>query len=287
MRFRLVRISPNMKLRSTPVSEVPDPLGSSRHGCSAKLAEPVSVLMPVCNESDVIRDVIAEWAEEVFAYLPEGSELLFDDCSTDGTTELILGAAEDHPFIRIQRAERDGFFASAMRLYLAAGSPLVFFTDSDGQYPAADFWRIAQHIDTHDMVHGAKSKRQDPPYRVGASYVFNLLTRLWFRSSCQDVNSAFRLIRREMLADVLGDICRLPLLPNAEMYLRAERLGYRIKNVKVSHRCRKFGRSRGIPPRQFVRTSWGVLRGLRLLHQDLSGGRYRESWTARRRETAS
>src|SRR4051812_34143872 len=193
------------------------PLTSAAAAAVVPLSEPVSVLMPVCNEADVIDDVIAEWARDVFAHLPAGSELIFDDCSTDGTPQLIEDAASRHPFIRLERSARDGFFASAMRLYAHASCPYVFFTDSDGQYVPADFWEIARHIGDYDLVHGAKTARKDPMYRVGSSFGFNAIVRLLFRSRCEDVNSAFRLIRREMLEDVLPDISRLTLLPNAEM----------------------------------------------------------------------
>ena len=244
------------------------------------LQEPVSVLMPVCDEADVIETVIDEWASEVFDHLPEGSELVFDDCSTDGTTELIEQIAGRHEFVRLQRSSRDGFFKSAMRLYGSANCPLIFFTDSDGQYPPADFWKVAEHIAEHDMVHGAKTSRKDPFYRLTSSQVFNGLVRRLFRSKCEDVNSAFRLIRREMLEDVLPDIHRLTLLPNAEMYIRAERLGYRIKNVPIRHRHRQFGHSRGVPRKSFVVECWRAFRGLFALRRDLEQGRYANNATA-------
>ena len=231
--------------------------------------------MPVRNEADVITTVIEEWAD-VFAQLPDGSELIFDDCSTDGTTELIEHAALQHTFVRLERSSRDGFFASAMRLYRLAACPYIFFTDSDGQYVPADFWLVAEHMGENDMVHGAKTDRKDPMYRVGSSFGFNGLVRLLFRSRCQDVNSAFRLIRREMLEDVLPDIHCLGLLPNAEMYIRAERLGYRIRNVSVRHRQRLFGKSRGVPPQTFVIECWRAFVGLWRLRGDLSRGRYAE-----------
>ena len=54
-----------------------------------KISAPVSILMPVCNEADVIEDVIDEWVRDVFQYLPEGSEFLIDEAaSKDGTREI-------------------------------------------------------------------------------------------------------------------------------------------------------------------------------------------------------
>jgi hypothetical protein len=252
-----------------------------------RLAEPVSILMPVCNEADVIDGVIEEWAREVFAYLPDGSELIFDDCSTDATTDLINAASERHPWVRLERSTRDGFFASAMRLYRRASCPLIFFTDSDGQYVAADFWKVAEHIADHDMVHGGKESRKDPLYRLGSSAGFNTLVRAFFRSDCEDVNSAFRLIRREMLEDVLPDIHRLGLLPNAEMYIRAEKLGYRIRNVPVRHRPRAHGKSRGVPPTTFLLECWRAFAGLFRLRADLRRGRYAQARAGARRDASA
>ena len=44
--------------------------------------EPVSILMPVSNEADVIEEVVEEWVWEVIAHLPPGSELLFDEAAS-------------------------------------------------------------------------------------------------------------------------------------------------------------------------------------------------------------
>ncbi len=215
------------------------------------LSEPVSILMPVCNEADVIDTVIQEWIDQVIRFLPEGSELILDDCSNDGTEKKLAALAQKHPFIRVNFAKRDGFYNSAMRLYRLSRCPLVFFTDSDGQYVPDEFWKIAACIADHDMVHGAKRNRQDPFYRIKASSLFNILLRRWFGSRCVDCNSAFRLIRRSVLDSVLNEIKLFHMLPNAELYLRAEAKGFRIKNIPVMHRPRQFAASRSLPLRRF------------------------------------
>ena len=235
-----------------------------------KLAQPVSIPMPVCNEADVIEDVIDEWIREVIVHLPAGSELVFDDCSNDGTERILERLASAHLFIRVNFAPRDGFFNSAMRLYRLARCPLVFFTDSDGQYVPAEFWSIAGHIADYDMVHGAKVARKDPFYRIKASSIYNTLTRWLFASGCSDVNSAFRLIRRPLLNSVLDQIHHLRMLPNSEIYIRAERQGFRIKNVPVAHRDRKYGKSRSLPLKAFARECWMAFRGILALRRELA-----------------
>jgi len=239
----------------------------------AILAEPVSILMPVCNEADVIRTVIEEWRREVIDYLPAGSELIIDDCSNDGTERTLGELAYEHAFLKLNFAPRDGFFNSAMRLYHLARNPLVFFTDSDGQYVAADFWKIAVLMPRYDMVHGWKSGRKDPLYRLFASAIYNFIVRVLFSSGGIDVNSAFRLMRKPMLDAVLNDITRLKMLPNSELYLRAEAKGFRIVDVAVAHRKRQYGKSRSLPAPRFVFECWSALIGLIQLRRDLSKAR--------------
>lgn len=235
--------------------------------------QPVSILMPVCNEASVIRSVVAEWHRAVLCKLPAGSELFFDDCSDDGTTDILLKLGSTLPFLRVNRSERDGFFKSALRLYRLAKNNLLFFTDSDGQYAAEDFWKVHAHANRYDMVHGYKCDRCDPLYRKAGSFLFNVVGRSYFRSKAIDVNSAFRLIHREALDTVLDSIRHLRMMPNAEMYLRLERLGFRILNVPVRHRARRNGESRSMPLRTFVREGCYALGALRRLKRELESER--------------
>ena len=129
-----------------------------------RLKQPVSILMPVYNEVDVIEDVVEEWVRDVIRHLPKGSEMIFDEGgSTDGTREILHRLTGKYRFIRvILNQKKEGFAAAARRLYQEAKCPLIFFTDSDGQYVAADFWKVARHIHAYDVVHGAKLGRKDP-----------------------------------------------------------------------------------------------------------------------------
>src|SRR6185312_1934472 len=124
--------------------------------------------MPVCNEADIIVDVLDEWLDEVLQYLPASSELVLEDSSVDGTTAILHEYARRFDFIRVHWHPQDGFFNAAMRAYRRATCPLAFFTDSDGQYVPREFWKIAADIGQFDMVHGVKRQRCDPVYRVAA-----------------------------------------------------------------------------------------------------------------------
>jgi glycosyltransferase involved in cell wall biosynthesis len=229
-----------------------------------KLPSPVSILMPVCNEADVIEYVIKEWVDDVIQFLPEGSEFILEDAnSTDGTIDVINKLAIQYPNIRlIIHPTRDGFSAAARRLYNEAKCPLVFFTDSDGQYVASDFWKLAPYIESFDLIHGAKIGRKDPAFRRYASSIFNKMSEFLFAVTYSDINSAFRLMKREVLERTLPQVNCMPTLLNAELLLRAEFENFRIKQMYVLHRERRFGESRGLPTNRFVWDALLAFRGL-------------------------
>jgi dolichol-phosphate mannosyltransferase len=229
-----------------------------------KIRFPVSILMPVCNEADIIEEVIEEWVRDVFSDLPAGSEFLFDEAaSTDGTREILARMCAKYPFIRVTYNDRkDGFANAARRLYMAASCPWVFFTDSDGQYVPSEFWKLAPYAGEFSMIHGAKIGRQDAFFRKVASAIFNRVARFIFDVHYSDINSAFRLTRRELIHELVPQSKCMPTLLNAELLLRTELANYSIKQVRVIHRKRKFGVSRGLPPTRFIRESFDAYRGL-------------------------
>lgn len=232
-----------------------------------KMEQPVSILMPVCNEAAVIEQVVGEWVRDVFAHLPEGSEMLMDEAgSTDGTKQILEGLRPRFPFLKVHHQDRkDGFAAAARRLYLRAKCPWVFFTDSDGQYVASDFWKLAKHATRYDIIHGAKIGRKDPLPRRIFSALFNKFANFLFELHFLDINSAFRLQKKEVIDQVLQNVNCMPTLLNAEFLLRAALDNYEIKQVHILHRQREAGKSRGLPPHRYLREGAQAVKGLLLI----------------------
>lgn len=234
------------------------------------LDQPVSILMPICNEAAVIEGVLAEWDREVFSRLPAGSELLLDDAaSSDGTREILERLRKVYPYLGVNYMDkRDGFAAAARRLYHAAKNPWVFFTDSDGQYVPSEFWKLAPFTSSCDVIHGAKIGRQDPFIRRVASFFFNTIAHIFFDTHYTDINSAFRLMRRDTVLPILDRCCHMPTLLNAELLLRCEFEGLIICQRRVRHRARSDGGSRGLPPLTFPIECLKAYRGLKSLRTE-------------------
>ena len=212
----------------------------------------ISILMPVYNEEDVIEANVLEWINEVVLHLPTGSELVIDNASTDGTTEILEILKKKYSFLRVIRSQRDGFFNATIRLYEHAKCDVIFFTDSDGQYVPSEFWKISHLIDEYDLINGVKEYRKDPLYRVQISVIFNLMVRLLFNIKTRDINSAFKLVKKIVLDSTLKEIRYLKKLPNTELYIRAIKYDFKVIDVMVEHRKRLNGVSRTLPAHIFI-----------------------------------
>jgi dolichol-phosphate mannosyltransferase len=245
-------------------------MSAARH-VRGSFPEPVSILLPVCDEVEGIESVLAELIETVYRHLPEGSQFLIEESgSKDGTKQLLVDLQHRWPFLDIVfNPKREGFGPAARALYRRATCPWVFFTDSDGQCVASEFWRLAENAGTHDFLLGVKRVRYDPLTRRITSRIFNKIAKLMFSVPGEDINFGFRLARREAVNACLAHCGDMPTLLNAEVTIYANALGYRILPVLVHHRPRIFGLSRGLTPGSVPANSLKAFTGLLRIREKL------------------
>jgi len=233
--------------------------------------ETVSICMPVLNEIDVIQFVVEEWLE-VVKHLPSGSHIFIEDGgSTDGTREYLNETLKENPtLIKVSWREKpEGFGVAALRLLKSAEGDWVFFTDSDGQYVASDFWLLWERRTAVDFVRGVKLGRQDPPLRRITSLVWNKSVKFLFELPVSDINAAYLLIRGTFLKRILVNVRILPTMILSEIVIRSVLANANFgKDVYVMHRIRKSGASRATPTQKLFRVGVNQIIGLFRLKQD-------------------
>ena len=202
----------------------------------------ISVVVPLCNEDESLAALTAEIVAALAA-LPEWKlELIFvDDGSTDDSWSRVreLGAAD--PRILGLRFRRNFGKAAALEagFRLAAGE-IVFTMDGDLQDDPREMPRFLDAIRAgHDLVSGYKRKRNDPWHKVFPSRVFNGMVSLLTGVKLHDHNCGYKAYRAGVVRDLrlYGELHRfVPVLAAAK--------GYRVGEIVVNHRARKFGRSK-------------------------------------------
>ncbi len=202
----------------------------------------VSIVMPAYNEADIIELSVREWYDEVVSRL-RGSELLVvDDCSTDGTHDVLERLAAELPELRMLRPDRNGGHGKALRFgFRYASQPYVFQTDSDRQHVPAEFWDLWNARADYDFIFGTRKSRADGAVRKlitrGMRVLNFMLWQVWIR----DANCPFKLMKRSALNRVLACIPGDSFIPMVMVAILARKLQFRVLEIGVTHKERVGG----------------------------------------------
>ena len=224
-----------------PLSLSATPGKTSSAGPPERIANPgLTVFLPVHNEAETIGEVLDVVYREVV--VPTGAELLVcEDGSTDGTDEVLRELAKMYPMRLLAGGSRKGY-ANAVREGLEQiQTPFTFFADSDGQYDPRDFWRLWPHAPEYDIIVGLKVSRDEPLHRILLSRGFHVLAKMTTNVPLKDMDCGFRLVRKEVVKEVLPEATTLRYSFWAEFTMIAYRKGFRILEVPISHRSRPRG----------------------------------------------
>ncbi|MBU1694973.1 MAG: glycosyltransferase family 2 protein [Verrucomicrobia bacterium] len=200
----------------------------------------VSLVFPVYNESFIIETTLRNYIAELGGRVQDLEVVVAEDGSTDDTKGVLERLEKELPIRLFMSDERKGYQRAVIDAVAHATKPWVFVVDSDYQFAAIDFWRLEPHRKDYDIILGMKAPRKDPFYRVWLSWGYNFLLRLFFRLPYRDMDTGFRLIRREALEKLTPAVKYMSFF-TAEFVVRAHFAGYKITEVPVPHYERKIG----------------------------------------------
>ncbi len=233
-----------------------------------KIQPSVSIIMLVYNEAEIIEAVIREYYETVFLKLQNAEFIIAEDGSTDGTKEILHRLVNELDIQLVSGDERKGYVKAFRDAIQLPKKEFIFFTDSSGKHFPEDFWDMYPYTNQYDIVSGFKVKRKDPFYRIIMTKVFNTLVNVYFGTSFKDIDSGFKVIRREAALDILQDDWICTDLISFETMVRLVYRGYQVREVPVRHRPRKNGASRGLPLKKIPKVIRMVLSNFRAVKID-------------------
>lgn len=210
---------------------------------STQTKQPVSIVIPVYNEEQILERTIREHHSEIIEQLPGSEMIVVDDCSTDNSPVILKKLQSELSNIYVLRPKQNGGHGRALRLGLEnVKNDLIFHTDSDYQNNPKDFWKLYQAIKSCDLVIGYRAVRHDPLYRLLLTRVVRLANILLFGLNLRDANSPFKIIRKEPMTQCLELIKPDAFAPSIMLAITAKKLGYKVSELPVEHFPRKTGR---------------------------------------------
>jgi dolichol-phosphate mannosyltransferase len=201
----------------------------------------LSVIIPVLDEAQSLPQLVGELDRVAEERGYELQTIIVDDGSTDGTWPVICQLAAKDPRILGIRLRRNFGKAAALSAgFHAADGDRIVTMDGDLQDSPAEIANLLARLDEgFDVVSGWKRQRHDPWHKVLPSRVFNWLVSSMMGVRLHDHNCGLKAYRREVMHEIrlYGELHRfVPVLAAAK--------GFRIGEVAVTHRPRKYGRSK-------------------------------------------
>jgi dolichol-phosphate mannosyltransferase len=195
----------------------------------------VSVVVPLFNEEDNVPILQAELTAALSGI---DYEIIFvDDGSSDQTVKRI---APD-PRVRLVQFERNAGQSAAMYAGLqSARGAVAVLIDGDLQNDPADIPKLLVEIERGiDLVCGYRAQRKDTVVKRITSRVANFVRSRFTKDGVRDTGCTLKAMKRECIA---------ALLPFKGMHRFIPALvkgaGYRLVEIPVNHRPRKFGQSK-------------------------------------------
>ena len=195
----------------------------------------VSVVVPVFNEEENM-SILQTELRAALAKLDH--EIIFvDDGSVDRTVERIVTA----PNIRVIRFGKNAGQSAAIYAGLeAARGATAVLIDGDLQNDPADIPRLLAEINRGaDLVCGYRAQRKDTLVKRLTSWIANFVRSRFTKDGVRDTGCTLKAMRCECVSALVpfkGMHRFIPALVKAA--------GYRLVEIPVNHRPRRFGQSK-------------------------------------------
>lgn len=231
--------------------------GAGADCCADQL---VSVVIPVFNERQTIGRVLGRVAALPF----EKQIIVVDDCSTDGTRELLQRLEGMAGLTLVVKPVNEGKGAALRTGFGQVQGSLVVVQDADLEYDPRDIPAVLQPLvdGSADVVFGSRfigTVRHDKSWvhRFG-NWVLTTSSNLLNGVRLTDMETCYKAFRAGVLSDIPLAQNRFGVEP--ELTAKLARRGYRISEVPVSYQARSYAEGKKIGFRDLLKAFYCIVR---------------------------
>jgi glycosyltransferase involved in cell wall biosynthesis len=222
----------------------------------------LSVVIPCYNEVSTIEAIVAAVARSPVNDL---EIIVVDDCSTDGTRDVLREKVEPHVARVIYHPVNRGKGAALRTGFEAATGDMVIVQDADLEYDPQEYPQLIAPIlaDRADVVFGSRfsggaSVRVIYYWHYLGNRFLTTLSNMFTNINLTDMEVCYKVFRRDVLRKLTIEEDRFGFEP--EITAKVAKLGCRIYEVGISYSGRTYGEGKKIGWRDGVRAIWCILK---------------------------
>ena len=204
------------------------------------MSNSLQILMPVHNEGKYIKNHITN-VNNILKKKIKFSFLICEDGSSDNTVEILKKLKKKFKIRVLSKKEKQGYSTAVMSGIKIANADYLLIMDSDGQCDPRQifkFWNVRKKA---DLIVGYRIKRRDFLYRKFFSDFAKLVYSFFFKVKLKDPSFAFSLIRKDVYKSLQNFTPSMPEGFFWEYNARAIYKGYKILEIGINHKKRKYG----------------------------------------------
>lgn len=220
----------------------------------------LSIVLPAYNEEANVERVVRDVAAYADTLGIDYEIVVVNDGSRDRTGEILDGLQGQFPRLRPQHHPQNRGYGAALRTgFDASVKQYVFYMDGDGQFDITELGQLLPLANEDCIVTGFRIERRDPFIRrLNAKLFGGFLVKILLNVYVKDLNCAFKLIPKKVLKSITLE--STGALINAELYGRAVRKGFGIKEIGVHHYPRTAGVQTGAHLSVILRAFYDLFR---------------------------
>ena len=221
----------------------------------------ISVVMPVFNEVKTLREIVKR-VEDVDL---EKELIIVDDCSTDGTRE-ILRSMERNPGIRVCYQEKNMGKGAALRTgFKYITGDIVIIQDADLEYNPQEYHKLIRPIldGRADVVYGSRFITTEERrvllfwHTFGNSFI-TLLSNIFTNLNLTDIETCYKVFKADVIRSLTIEENRFGFEPEITAKIAKKRC--RIYEIGISYSGRDYSEGKKIGWKDGLRALWCILK---------------------------
>jgi glycosyltransferase involved in cell wall biosynthesis len=219
----------------------------------------LTVVMPVYNELATVEEVV----RRVLALPLRVQLVVVDDCSTDGTSDLLARLAAELPFELVRQPVNQGKGAALRAGFTKVAGDLVVIQDADLEYSPEELPDLVRLIceGRADVVYGSRFLGRHRVF-LFTHYVGNLaltlLTNVLYNTMLTDMETCYKVMRAEVLRSMTLESNGFGIEP--ELTAKIFKRQLRVYEVPISYDGRGYDEGKKIGWRDGVVAVWVLLK---------------------------
>src|SRR4051812_9874595 len=224
------------------------------------LVDPLlSVVMPVFNEKATIDEII----RRTLAVPLRLQLIVVDDCSTDGTREMLTALQRELGFTLVLQAQNAGKGSALRRGFQEVKGDLVVIQDADLEYSPEEFPQLIELIcqGRADVVYGSRFLGRHRVFlftHYAGNRFLALVTNVLYNTMLSDMETCYKVMRTEVLRSMTLQSDGFGIEP--ELTAKIFKRHYRVYEVPITYDGRGYDEGKKITWRDGFVALWVLLK---------------------------